>query len=306
MPDIAAIRTTQLDYSYNRHPVLNSVELVVPAGSIFGFLGPNGAGKSTTIKALLGLLHVKPGTIFIFGKELNANRIDILKRTGATVESPSLYEHLSARRNIEITRQLRGISQSRTDEVLDIVGLYSDAQKPVKQFSTGMKQRLSLALALLGEPELLILDEPINGLDPEGIREIRNLLLKLNREKGCTIFLSSHILEEIEKVCSHVAVIHHGRILFQGNAASINPNAHTGGILLLDTSDVQRCRLLLSDSECADTQGNQLRIEYQNKQEAAAIIRKIIEAGIEIYSAIPETFSLEESFFELLRQDNKS
>lgn len=215
------IQTEDLRFSFNHHPVLNGFDLEVPRGSIFGFLGPNGAGKSTTIKVILGLLRVPSKMLTIFGMHHSGSSIEILAKIGAMVESPSLYDHLSARRNLEITRRLRKIPPSRIEEVLRIVNLGGDANRAVKQFSTGMKQRLSLAIALLDEPELLILDEPINGLDPSGIIEIRNLLTDLNRNQGCTIFLSSHILDEIEKICSHVAVINKGKLLYQGDTEGL-------------------------------------------------------------------------------------
>lgn len=304
--DKLIIETNGLTFAYNKTPVLQRVDLQVPAGSIFGFLGPNGAGKSTTIKTLLGLLKVNPGMAHIFGKELNNNRLEILRHIGSTIESPSLYEHLSARHNVEITQRLRGIAVSRIDEVIEIAGLTSDSDRLVRQFSTGMKQRLSLALALLGKPELLLLDEPINGLDPEGIREIRNLLVKLNREQGCTIFLSSHILDEVEKICSHVAVIHLGRIVYQGSTADLRQTEGTGGLLTLETSDNRRCLQLLPGANNGDSTGGQVSVNYKTRQDVADIIRKVVEAGIEIYSAKPEIHRLEESFFKLLKQGSET
>jgi len=293
------IQTADLSFAYRKSDVLHKLNLNVPTGSIFGFLGPNGAGKSTTIKTLLGLMKVKPGMISLFGKELCNNQMEILQRTGATIETPSIYEHLSARRNLEITRRLRKVPSSRIDEVLEIVGLSSDENKLVRQFSTGMKQRLGLALALLGKPELLLLDEPINGLDPEGIREIRNLLLKLNREEGCSIFLSSHILDEVEKICTHVAVIDAGRIIYQGETSGIRQTNTTGNILQLETSDNNGCMRLFPDRLAGQSETT-ISFHYQSKAEISMIIRQTVEAGIEIYSAKPELQRLEESFFQLL------
>ena len=298
-PESPVIQTTDLTFAYTKPEVLHHINLNVPKGSIFGFLGPNGAGKSTTIKALLGLLKVKPGMINLFGKELNNNRLDILQRTGATIEIPSIYEHLSARRNLEITQRLRRLPESRIGEVLDIVGLSGDDIKLVRQFSTGMKQRLGLALALLGKPELLLLDEPINGLDPEGIREIRNLLVKLNHEEGCSIFLSSHILDEVEKICTHVAVIDAGKIIYQGETSGIRQKNSPGNVLLMETSDNPGCMKLFPDRLAGKTESS-ISFHYQSREEISLIIRKTIEAGIEIYSARPESQRLEESFFQLL------
>jgi ABC-2 type transport system ATP-binding protein len=301
----AVIQTTDLSFAYRRPEILHQINLKVPRGSIFGFLGPNGAGKSTTIKTLLGLLKVKTGMIRLFGKELNNNRLEILQRIGTTIEIPSLYEHLSARRNVEISQRLRRVAPARIEEVLKIVGLIADANKTVRQFSTGMKQRLSLALALLGKPELLLLDEPINGLDPEGIREIRNLLVKLNREEGCTIFLSSHILDEVEKICTHVAVIDAGRIMYQGETEGIRQKNSSGNILILETSDNAKCAGLFSDRLAGHAEPV-ISLFYQSKEDISMIIRKAVKAGIEIYSAKPESQRLEESFFRLLSEGGEA
>lgn len=300
------ISTENLTFAYNGQPVLNHLNLQVPGRSIFGFLGPNGAGKSTTIKALLGLLKVKPGMIHIFNKELNSHRLDILQRTGATIEVPSLYDHLSARKNVEITRRLRGNPAPMVDEVIETVGLTADSDRYVGQFSTGMKQRLSLALALLHKPDLLILDEPINGLDPEGIREMRNLLLRINQEQGCTIFLSSHILDEVEKICSHVAIIHLGKIIYQGETSGLKRKNGSGGVLTLTTSDNPKCLQIMSETHITSLLPGAVSVSYQSQEDIASIIRNLVDAGIGIYAAKPEDHRLEESFFELLKQGSEA
>lgn len=300
-----ALQTNDLCFSFGKRAVLNNVNLAVPAGSIFGFLGPNGAGKSTTIKTLQGLLSVKPGMIHVFGKELNTNLLHILEHTGSTIESPSLYDHLSARKNLEITQRLRKLPASRIDEVLEIAGLYAEAGRPVRQFSTGMKQRLSLALALLGKPELLILDEPINGLDPEGIREIRNLLVKLNHEEGCTIFLSSHILDEVEKICDHVAVIHQGNIVYHGSTQAMRQKNLKEETLVLETSDNLKLAGLFPAGRTIAS-GSTISIACDSKEAASQVIRIAVESGIDVYSARPELHRLEESFFDLLKEGDAS
>jgi ABC-type multidrug transport system ATPase subunit len=295
------IQTRDLRFAYNHQAVINGVDLTVPVGSIFGFLGPNGAGKSTTIKVLLGLLQVQEGMVQLFGQELTRNKMKILSRTGAMVESPSLYDHLSAYRNLEITQRLSRLPSYRIREVLEIVSLTGDAHRPVKQFSTGMKQRLSLALALLGEPELLILDEPINGLDPSGIREIRNLLNLLNREQGCTIFLSSHILGEIEKICSHVAVINKGRILYQGDTSGLLKRYNQKDRLVLQTGNNLDAASILA-GKGAFVEGNFVSVPYRTKADIAEMIRLIAGAGIDIYSAERDHNDLESSFLEILQE----
>jgi ABC-type multidrug transport system ATPase subunit len=300
------VRTEGLSFSFGKQMVLNAINLQVPARSIFGFLGPNGAGKSTTIKTLLGLLHTEPGMIHIFGKELSTNKLYILKRIGAMVESPSLYDHLNAYRNLEITARLRNLSFDRIKPLIETVSLTSDAHRPIRQYSTGMKQRLSLAMALLAEPELLILDEPINGLDPGGIMEIRQLLTRINDEQNCTILLSSHILTEIEKLCSDVAIISSGTLAFQGSMHSLLSMATGQEVITIHSNNVQRAKQILDGRFNTLIKDKSLVITVSDKTEAARIIRILVENGIEIYSAERETSGLEASFLHLLKENHQS
>src|SRR5215217_3036739 len=211
----AVIKTTALNYRFSKtQKTLDDINLVVEKGSIYGFLGPNGAGKTTTLRLLLGLLKNQSGQIEIFGADFSKNRIGILKRTGSLIEQPSLYGHLTAVENLEVYRKLYGASKSRLTEVLKLVGLEGTGFKKAKQFSLGMKQRLAIAVALLPNPELLLLDEPTNGLDPNGIIEIRELIKSLNKEHGVTVLVSSHILAEVEKMATHVGIIHKGKLVF--------------------------------------------------------------------------------------------
>jgi len=300
------IETNDLVFGYGKHLVLRNIKLQVPAKSIFGFLGPNGAGKSTTIKTLLGLLHTQNGMIHIFGKELNSNKMYILQRIGAMVESPSLYEHLDAIHNLENTARLRNIPFDAIPSLLETVSLTHDAHRQVKQYSTGMKQRLSLAIALLAEPELLILDEPINGLDPNGIIEMRQLLVRINQEKNCTILLSSHILSEIEKLCSDVAIINSGSIVYQGNMQNLL-NSSTGvEHLTLQTNNAEKAKALLDGKFNASIKDSALQITVGNKQEAATIIKLIVDNGFDVYSAERESTGLEASFLHLLNENHQS
>ena len=301
-----SIETRALTFGYGRHSVLKNINLQVPAKSIFGFLGPNGAGKSTTIKTLLGLLHIENGMVHIFGKELNANKMYILKRIGAMVESPSLYEHLDAIGNLHYTARLRNLPFNSIPSLLDTVSLTQDANRPIKQYSTGMKQRLSLAIALLAEPELLILDEPINGLDPNGIIEIRQLLVRINQEKGCTILLSSHILGEIEKLCSDVAIINTGSLVYQGNMQNLL-NAATGNEnLTIHTNDAEKAKIALGDRFDPSIRNEALNVTVSSKQQTASIIKLLVEKGIDIYSIERETSGLETSFLHLLNENHPS
>jgi len=300
------IETNDLVFGYGKHLVLRNIKLQVPAKSIFGFLGPNGAGKSTTIKTLLGLLHTQNGMIHIFGKELNSNKMYILQRIGAMVESPSLYEHLDAIHNLENTARLRNIPFDAIPSLLETVSLTHDAHRQVKQYSTGMKQRLSLAIALLAEPELLILDEPINGLDPNGIIEMRQLLVRINQEKNCTILLSSHILSEIEKLCSDVAIINSGSIVYQGNMQNLLSDSTGIEHLTLQTNNAEKAKILLDGKFNAFIKDGALQVTVGNKQEAAAIIKLIVDNGLDIYSAERESTGLEASFLHLLNENQQS
>lgn len=299
------IQTNSLSFSFGRHKVLKNIDLRVPSGSIFGFLGPNGAGKSTTIKTLIGLLKTEPGMIRIFGKDLNSNKMNILNRIGAMVEAPSLYDHLDAYGNLQLTARLRNLPPNRIKSLLETVSLTQDAHRPVKHYSTGMKQRLSLAIALLAEPELLILDEPINGLDPNGIMEMRQLLLRVNQEQNCTILLSSHILSEIEKLCSDLAIINSGTIAYQGSMQTLLNMATGKEVLKMHLNNAVRAQQILNGRFESAIKGQNLNVTVNGKQETSLIIRLLIENGIDIYSAEREYSGLEASFFHLLNENHQ-
>src|SRR5688572_10560850 len=238
MNNSSIIKTKGLSYHYSKDvQTLFDIDLEVERGSIYGFLGPNGSGKTRTLSLLLGLLNNQKGDIEIFGEHLHANRINILKKIGSLIETPSLYGHLTAKENIEVYRQVYGASKARVAEVLDIVGLGETGQKTVRKFSLGMKQRLSIGLALLPNPELLILDEPSNGLDPAGIIELRELIKRLNKTYGMTIIVSSHLLGEVEKMVSHIGIIFKGKMLFQGTLSELYQFQQKGARLLINTSD---------------------------------------------------------------------
>ena len=196
---------------------VDGIDLQVPEGAIYGFLGPNGAGKSTTIRMLLGLVRPTTGTIRLFGESVRPGGPRHLHRTGALIEAPSLYAHLTGRENLELTRRLTRAPHSRIEHLLKTVDLLKAADRPAGRYSTGMRQRLGLALALMNDPELLILDEPTNGLDPAGIHQIRELIRRIPEELGSTVFLSSHHLSEVEQIASHVGIIHKGKLLYQGS-----------------------------------------------------------------------------------------
>src|SRR2546426_12381102 len=211
-----AIRVEEVWKAYGTTPAVCGLSLSVPPQSVYGFLGPNGAGKSTTIRMMLGLQRPDRGTVTLFGRPLAVERVAVLGRIGSLVESPSLYSHLTGRENLEVHRRLPGLSKRAIDEALETVDLSSVADRLVRNYSSGMKQRLGLAQALLGAPELLLLDEPTNGLDPAGIHEVRTLVRDLPKRRGMTVFLSSHLLAEVEQVATHFAIISQGQLKFEG------------------------------------------------------------------------------------------
>lgn len=211
------VKTQMLTKKYGGEPCVSNLDMSVREGRIYGFLGPNGAGKSTTLKMLLGLVRPTGGEIDIFGKRLTPkNRLDILRRIGSLIESPSYYGHLTAWENLRIYQTILDIPKSNIDEVLKIVRLDRQQNKRVSAYSLGMKQRLGLAAALLSFPELLILDEPTNGLDPAGIQEMRELICSLPAQYGMTVIVSSHLLSEIDQMAEDVGIIANGRMKYQG------------------------------------------------------------------------------------------
>jgi ABC-2 type transport system ATP-binding protein len=293
------IRTSGLSYRHSRDvQTLYDINLRVERGSIYGFLGPNGSGKTTTLSLLLGLLHNQKGDIQIFGQHLHANREAVLGKIGALIETPSLYGHLTARENLEVYRNTYGATKARVEEVLQIVGLADTGKKVTKKFSLGMKQRLSIALALLPNPELLILDEPSNGLDPAGIIELRELVKKLNQEEGMTIVISSHQLSEIEKMVSHVGILYKGNMLFQGPLAELRHFQQKGAKLLINTSDNERALSLL---EAYDPKREEevISLSLADLQQVASIQRMLSKNDLDIYLLQPQTNDLEQLFIDL-------
>ncbi len=294
------IQTEGLSYSFATGvPTLQDINLRVPRGSIFGFLGPNGAGKTTTLRLLLGLLRNQKGRLEIFGQAMQGHRREILRRLGSIIEQPSLYGHLTARENLEIYRRIHQVPRNRIEEVLKLVGLEQTGRKKARQFSLGMKQRLSIAIALLHEPELLILDEPTNGLDPNGIIETRELIKKLNREKGTSILVSSHILHEVERMATHVGIIHKGKLLFQGTLPELQQMKSSQAGLELETDDNEKAITLLADQHPVKHGESRLLLPYRDREQAAAINRQLVNAGLKVYALHPQQSDLEQLFIDI-------
>lgn len=299
MASIPIIKTDALSYRYSREAsTLTDINLQVERGSIYGFLGPNGSGKTTTLSLLLGLLRSQSGTIELFGRSLHRDRSTILKKVGSLIESPSLYGHLTARENLEIYRPLYGVPVSRIGDVLKIVGLQDTGHKPVRSFSLGLKQRLAIALALLPAPELLILDEPANGLDPSGIIELRKLIRHLNKEYGMTILVSSHILAEVEKMVTHLGIILNGRLLYQGTLQQLHRLQQSGARLELHTSDNEAALELLHTYRVERT-GELLSLALDDVGQVAAVARLLVYNDLDVYLLQPRKDDLEQIFITL-------
>lgn len=302
MTDNYIIKTTGLEHSHAKgSKTLTNINLEVKKGDIYGFLGPNGAGKTTTLRLLLGLTRIQTGKIEVFGQEFGSNRLDILRKVGSLIENPSLYGHLRANENLEVYREIYGASKARVAEVLKIVGLENTGKKKVKSFSLGMKQRLSVALALLPNPELLILDEPANGLDPTGIIELRELVKKLNKEEGMTILMSSHQLAEIEKMVNRIGIISKGEMIFQGSMNELNKLQKKQSKLFIHTSDDQAALQILKNHQPELADGV-ISVSYQDEQEIAKMSRALYEKQLDIYLLHPQQNNLEQLFMDLTTQ----
>ncbi len=295
-----AIQTTALTRLFPGGHGITDVELAVPEGSIYGFLGPNGAGKTTTIRLLLDLLRPDRGQVRLFGHPLHRGDRAALGLVGALVESPSLYPHLSAWDNLEITRRLLDLPPSRLPEVLAQVDLSESAHRRVRDFSLGMRQRLGIALALLGRPRLLVLDEPGNGLDPAGIQDLRRLLRDFSRRDGITVLVSSHQLSEVEQVASHVGVLTEGRLRFQGTLQALKESARPR--LRLRCTDPAAALALLAQAGEQATLAADGELWLHPRLAAEDINRRLVAQGIGVSHLAHEPVSLEALFFNLTGQ----
>ncbi|MBW4085311.1 ABC transporter ATP-binding protein [Paenibacillus sp. S150] len=293
------IETRDLLKEYRGRAAVEHLNLNIAKGEIYGFLGPNGAGKTTTIRMLLGLIKPTSGSIKVFGQELKRNKLQILRKVGSLVESPSYYGHLSAWDNLEAIRRILGVPKTRITEVLDTVSLTGEAKRPVKGFSLGMKQRLGIAAALLGSPELLILDEPTNGLDPSGIQEIRSLIKRLPREEGITVLVSSHLLSEIEQMAGTVGIIRAGRMVYQDTIAHLQQQA--AGDLRLAVSEPEEALILAGRRGCPGTLlEGRITLPRMSDARVALLIKELVENGHAVYRVEERRQSLEDFFLQVV------
>ena len=296
------IETHALCKSYHSRPVVDHLNLTVPEGCVYGFLGPNGAGKSTTMKMLLGLVHPTGGSVELLGHTLNeSNRIALLRQTGSLIESPSGYLHLTARENLAIVADLKEVERRDIDRVLEIVHLTKDADRKVGQYSLGMKQRLGIAMALLGSPKLLILDEPTNGLDPAGIQEMRSLIAAMPQTTGATVLISSHLLGEIEQMVDQVGILNHGKLLFEGSLQQLQK--HSRGGILLRVLDVSKALAVLNEqgmqAAARTEEPDVVLLPPQDDAALAALVCTLAERGVGVVGLTAQTKSLEDIFLSL-------
>lgn len=295
------IEISELTKDFKELRAVNNLNLNVLKGDVFGFLGPNGAGKSTTIRMLLTLIKPTKGDIKLFGKSLAENRIEILRKVGAIVEKPDFYGYLSAYKNLEILGKISGhqISKKRIMEVLELVGLDKRSNSKVKTFSHGMKQRLGIAQALIHEPELIILDEPTTGLDPQGMKEIRELIQSLSKEKGKTIFLSSHILSEVELVANRMIIINKGTTQVEGYVKDLLKSNKIKVTFEVEDSDkaVNLISLTSWSKNLTSYTKSNLIFELEN-EEIPKLNKYFVENNISVNAIIP-TRSLEEYFLKI-------
>jgi len=294
----AVIRVEAVWKSYGTTAAVRGLSLRVPPGSVYGFLGPNGAGKSTTIRMALGLQRPDRGTISLFGRPLQEERIALLGRIGSLVESPSLYPHLTGIENLEVHRRYLGVPKRRIADALHTVDLTSVGNRLVRHYSSGMKQRLGLAQALLGDPELLLLDEPTNGLDPAGIHEVRALVRSLPKRRGVTVFLSSHLLSEVEQIATHLAIISQGRLVFEGTREELQKRSNQ--MIVVEVEQPERAQVLLGRICCTITrEGNCIRISADNECEPAQINSILVHGGVAVSRLMTQLPTLEALFLEL-------
>lgn len=305
-----AIQARGLTKRYRGVAAVDGIDLTVESGVLYGFLGPNGAGKTTTIRMILGLVHPTEGQVDVLGLPVTASSgaSGTLRRVGAIIEEPAAWPYLSGQTNLEYFARAGRPAEDvrlrlgRIEEVLRLVGLEQAGKKKVKAYSQGMRQRLGIAMALLGRPELLVLDEPTNGLDPGGMREMRNLLRRLTDE-GATVFVSSHLLAEVEAMCDRVGVLAGGRLVAEGPPSHLRSTADR---IRVQVDDPVRARAIIGAISGASLDGSGgdqnhvLVVELSPPATAAAVNRALVSGGVEVSELAPERESLEDVFVSLV------
>lgn len=294
------METSGLRKSYKGNVVVNDVNIHVPKGSIYGFVGPNGTGKSTVMKMILNLIRPEAGEVRLFGEKVTGQSCEIFKRVGSIIENPYFYEKMTARQNLDLHCDYMGFpNKERINEVLQMVDLQNAERKQVRHYSLGMKQRLAIARAILARPEFLILDEPVNALDPEGIREMRHLFQRLNQEEGTTIFISSHILSEVDLIADTIGIIQHGNLLAELPIEEIHK--HQAEYISLQVDDAAHAAALLEQMGVTNfsvLDKEFIRI-YDPDISGKILSKALIENGVGLESLGRRQDTLEDYFFQL-------
>lgn len=297
------METVGLRKSYKGNVVVNDVNIHVPKGAIYGFVGPNGAGKSTVMKMILNLIQPEAGEVQLFSEKVTDQSYEVFKRVGSIIENPYFYEKMTARQNLELHCDYMGFpNKERIDEVLQMVDLQNVEGKQIRHYSLGMKQRLAIARAILAKPEFLILDEPINALDPEGILEMRNLFQRLNQEDETTIFISSHILSEVDLIADTIGIIQHGNLLAELPIEEIHK--HQTEYISLQVDDVAHAATLLEQMDITNfsvLDQEFIRI-YDSNISGKVLSKALIESGVGLESLGRKQDTLEDYFFQLTEE----
>ncbi|MCA4808204.1 ATP-binding cassette domain-containing protein [Empedobacter stercoris] len=294
------LEITQLTKKFGSFTAVNDVTFSVEKGNVYGLLGPNGSGKSTTLGMILNVINPTAGSWKWFGKEPDN---DSLKKIGAIIESPKFYPYLSAQKNLEIVADIKEANYAKIHEKLELVGLLSRKKDKFQQYSLGMKQRLAIAAALLNDPEVLILDEPTNGLDPQGIIQIRELIIKI-AQQGTTIILASHLLDEVEKVCSHVVVLNQGKMLYAGSVDQMNSSFGSIEVAAQNMESLEYALKTFSFVSKVTKENNKLLAVLAEEKEPAEINKMLYEQGIVVNHLVKRKESLEQQFFQLIQKQN--
>lgn len=294
------LEINQLTKKFGSFTAVNNVTFSVEKGNVYGLLGPNGSGKSTTLGMILNVINPTAGSWKWFDKEPDN---DSLKKIGAIIESPKFYPYLSAEKNLEIVADIKEVNYAKIDEKLELVGLLSRKKDKFQQYSLGMKQRLAIAAALLNDPEVLILDEPTNDLDPQGIIQIRELIIKI-AQQGTTIILASHLLDEVEKVCSHVVVLNQGKMLYAGSVDQMNSSFGSIEVAAQNMESLEYTLKTFSFVSKVTKENNKLFAVLSEEKDPAEINKMLYEQGIIVNHLVKRKESLEQQFFQLIQKQN--
>jgi len=296
------IKVSSISFSYKKgEKIIDDLSFDVPKGSFYGFLGANGSGKTTTIRLMLGLCRIDSGEVLIGGEKVLRNSVKAFSKIGSLIETPSYYGHLTGEENLMLYSKYYSVSPQRVSETLKLVGLSYAAGKKASNYSLGMKQRLGLALSIMHNPELLILDEPLNGLDPKGIAEIRELLLHIQKDEGKTIFISSHLLSEIENTCDTICIIDKGKKLFSGEIEKLRKSVIGKSLYLIKCNKPEISAKIITSTSAVETilEKDGFRFATDDKEIIPEIVRLLTECKIKIYEVSKIDNNLEELYLKL-------